>query len=301
MQGSTEMLETKPLPNSPFGVEILGLDLARSVSDETLKDLLRIFHEHALIMIRGQYMDFDRYDWLTLQFGNHHPHFLDHLRLEGHPAILMLSNIIENGKPIGVFEGAAYWHTDVAYEDPPNSSTIVYGRESCEQGCPTHFCDTRAAYDALSDTMKDRINDLTVLHHYGNRDDLNEESTTSAEKLTDDQRARVKNVFHPLAKIHPFTGRRSLYGVAGSSFGIVGMPDDEAFELLEVLKDHALQPCFTTSLDFGVGDVGAWDTYATLHKATVLEPATGSRDRRLLWRISVNGYPRLLANEIKHT
>lgn len=291
------MIETRPLPDATFGVEILGVDISKSVSDDDMRTILRIFHENAVILIRGQEMDYDRYDWLTRHFGNHHPHFLDHLRLEGHPAILLLSNIIENGKPVGVFEGAAFWHTDVAYEDPPNSSTVVYGREWGEQGCPTHFCDTRGAYDALSDTMKERIENLTVLHHYGNREDLNEQSETSAEKLTSVQKDRIKNVYHPLAKRHPFTGRRSLYGVAGSSFGIVGMPDDEAIDLLDELRDHALQPQFTTSLDFQVGDVGAWDTFSTLHKATVLKPATGSRDRRLLWRISVNGFPRLLASE----
>ena len=119
-------------------------------------------------------------------------------------------------------------------------------------------------------------------------------------RLTMDQKDRVENVFHPLAKRHPFTGRKSLYGVAGSSFGLVGMPDDEAIDLLDELKNHALQPQFTTGIDFKVGDMGAWDTFATLHKATVLPPATGQNDRRLLWRISVNGFPPLLEQEVQY-
>ncbi len=291
------MIETRPLPGATFGAEIVGVDFSGPVTDDDMRTVLRMFHEHAVILIRDQHIDFERYDWLTKQFGNQHPHFLDHLRMEGHPSILMLSNIIENGNPIGVFEGAAFWHTDVAYEDPSNSSTVVYGREWGCPGCPTHFCDTRAAYDALPDGMKKTIKDLMVLHHYGNRDDLIEDSATSAEKLTTDQKNRVENVYHPLAIKHPFTGRRSLYGVAGSSFGIVGMPDDEAISLLDELKNHALQPQFTTSIDFKVGDIGAWDTFATLHKATLLKPATGPDDRRLLWRISVNGFPPLLQRE----
>jgi alpha-ketoglutarate-dependent taurine dioxygenase len=96
-------------------------------------------------------------------------------------------------------------------------------------------------------------------------------------------------VFHPLVQRHPITGRKSLYGVAGSSFGIVGMPDDEALALLDELKEHATRPEFVTSYDYGVGDVAAWDTYSTLHKATLHDPATTPETRRLLWRVSVTG------------
>ena len=92
------------------------------------------------------------------------------------------------------------------------------------------------------------------------------------------------------------TGRKALYGMAGSSFGIIGMPDDEAFDLLNELAVHAIKPAYVTSYDFKVGDAGAWDTFSTLHKATVLEPATGPEDSRLLWRISVTGLPPLMAD-----
>ncbi len=127
-------------------------------------------------------------------------------------------------------------------------------------------------------------------------DDMDEKSSTSAEKLTVDQKKRVVNVYHPLVKRHPVTGRKALYGMAGSSFGIIGMPDDEAFDLLNELAVHAIKPAYVTSYDFKVGDAGAWDTFSTLHKATVLEPATGPEDSRLLWRISVTGLPPLIAD-----
>jgi hypothetical protein len=146
-----------------------------------------------------------------------------------------------------------------------------------------------SAYDALTASMKERIDDMVVLHHYGNRADMDESSRTSAERLTPEQKKRVTNVFHPLVQRHPITGRKSLYGVAGSSFGIVGMPDDEALELLDELKAHATQPRFVTQYDYGVGDVAAWDTYSTLHMATLHDRATTPETRRLLWRVSVTG------------
>ncbi len=283
------MLAVKPLPG-PFGVEILGVDLSQPMDDHTQREFLDVFHKHQVIVVRNQKLEFEQFDRLTKCFGRQDAHFLDHLRLRGHPAILMLSNIFEDGKPIGVFEGAAFWHTDVAYRDPPNGATIVYAIE-CPGGCPTHFADTFGAYDALSASMKKRIDNMTALHHYGNRADMDENSRTSAERLTREQKKNVKNVFHPLVQRHHVTGRKSLYGVAGSSFGIVGMPDDEALDLLDELKDHVLQPQFLNSYDYAVGDLAAWDTYSTLHKATLQDTATTPETRRLLWRVSVTGKP----------
>jgi taurine dioxygenase len=282
------MLSIQSLPGV-FGVEISGVDLSKPMDDATERELLDAFHAHQVIVVRNQSLQFEEFDRLTRCFGRQDPHFLDHLRMRGHPAILMLSNVFQNGKPIGVFEGAAFWHTDVAYRDPPNSATIVYAIECPRGGCPTHFADTFSAYDALSESMKKRIDDLVALHHYGNRADMDEGSRTSAERLTPEQKKRISNVFHPLVQRHPITGRKSLYGVAGSSFGIVGMPDDEALGLLDELKAHATQPRFVTSYDYSVGDVAAWDTYSTLHMATLQDPATTPETRRLLWRVSVTG------------
>ena len=289
-------MDVKPLPGT-FGVEILGVDLSRPMDDGAQRELFDVFHKHQVIVVRNQKLEFEQFDRLTKCFGRQDSHFLDHLRLRGHPAILMLSNVFEDEKPLGVFEGAAFWHTDVAYRDPPNSSTIVYAIECPKGGCPTYFADTFGAYDALSDSMKKRIDNLTVLHHYGNRADMDENSRTSAERLTPNQKRNVTNVFHPLVQRHHVTGGKSLYGVAGSSFGIVGMPDDEALDLLDELKKHVLQPQFMNSHDYAVGDVAAWDTYSTLHKATLQDPATTPETRRLLWRVSVTGKPPVYQEE----
>jgi len=290
------MFSTAPLPG--FGKEILGVDLSKPLDKEQQRSILEIFHKNGLIKISSQRITLPEFDRTSIYFGQQKPHFLDHLRLEGHPGILLLSNIFENEKPIGVFEGAAFWHTDVAYEDPPNSSTIVYGVKHPENGCPTYYGDMMSAYDALPQTRKDEIDELVVLHHYGNRDDMDENSRTAAEKLTEAQKDNIHNVFQPLVMKHPVTGRKALYGVAGSSFGIVGWPDDEAISLLDELKEHALQPQFTTELEIGIGDFAAWDNFSTLHKATLQDKATGENDSRLLWRASMLGLPPVFEEEL---
>ncbi len=90
-------------------------------------------------------------------------------------------------------------------------------------------------------------------------------------------------ITHRIARPHPVTGRKSLYAVSGSSFGIVGMPDDEARDLLDELAAHSTQAKYRYSLAYGVGDVVIWDNASLLHSATLVDPD----DARTLWRITV--------------
>jgi taurine dioxygenase len=289
----------KSLPGA-FGVEIIDVDLSKERSNETLREIVEIFYRHQFVVIRRQRLELPEFDAITRAFGAQRPHFLDHLRMDGHPSILMLSNIYDNGRQIGLYEGACFWHTDVAYEDPPNSATIVYSILTPKGGgTPTYLADMFGAYDALPKTMQRMIEDLVVVHHYGNRDDVVEGSPTAAERLTAEQKKRVQNVYHPLVKCHPVTGRRLLYGVAGSSFGIVGMPENEAIDLLRQLAAHATQSRFMTAYEYDPGDIACWDTFSTLHKA----PAQHRVERgdplgRMLWRVSVTGQSPLVPAHI---
>ena len=131
--------------------------------------------------------------------------------------------------------------------------------------------------------MKTRIAPLRAIHHYGNRHDVNEASRTAASPLTDEQKARMPVITHRVARPHPITGRTALYAVSGSSFGIVGMPDDEARDLLDELAAHSTQPKYQLRFKYGVGDVVIWDNAALLHSATLTDP----NDARTLWRITV--------------
>jgi taurine dioxygenase len=90
-------------------------------------------------------------------------------------------------------------------------------------------------------------------------------------------------ITHRLARPHPVTGRKCLYSVSGSSFGIVGMPEDEARDLLDELATHSTQPKYVLRFKYGVGDVVLWDNAALLHSATLIDPS----DARTLWRITM--------------
>ena len=121
------------------------------------------------------------------------------------------------------------------------------------------------------------------VHHYGNRKVADEMSRVAASPLTDEQKAKMPLITHPLVRPHPVTGRKALYAVSGSSYGIVGMPDDEAVALLDELAAHATQPKYVISYPYKVGDVVIWDNASLLHSATLTDPD----DPRTLWRITI--------------
>ena len=225
----------------------------------------------------GQYLEFAR------KFGKPEPHVIDQFHHPEHADILILSNVKTNGEPTGLADAGTYFHTDYSYLDVPARATLLYSIEVPSKGGETLFANQYAAYDDLPSAMKQRIEGLVALHHYGNRDDLDKGSRTVASVLSEEQEQKMNWVRHPVARRHPVTGRTALYSVSGSSFGIEGMPPDEAVDLLDELKRHATQQKYRLSLKYGVGDVVIWDNASLLHSATLTDPD----DPRTLWRITV--------------
>ena len=277
----------------PLGAEINDVDASLPMAPDVVTTLLETLYAHGVIVLPGQSLTPGELDRFAHYFGRPQPHILSHLRLPEHQNILRLSNVFEDGEPIGVYEGAAYWHTDMSFEADPAMATIVYSIAAPESGGDTLIANMFLAYESLPETMRQRIDALTVLHHYGNRDDLDESSAVSASQLSDEQKQQVQNVFHPLVRHHPATGRKALYAVTGSSFGIVGIPDDEAMALLRELGEHATQADFVYRHRYNVGDIVVWDNNSTLHSATAIASATGPHDTRLLHRVSVKADPRI--------
>ena len=189
----------------------------------------------------------------------------------------------KDGKPTGLQDAGSYFHTDYSYLQVPARATTLYSRVVPKVGGDTLFADQQAAYDDLPEAMKRRIDPLLAIHHYGNRHDVNEASRTAASALSAEQKARMPVITHRIARPHPVTGRKALYAVSGSSFGIVGMPDDEARDLLDELAAHSTAPRYQLRFSYGVGDIVVWDNAALLHSATLTDPG----DPRTLWRITV--------------
>jgi len=247
------------------------------------REIWDAFFASQVLVFRGQNLDADEYLKFARQFGRPEPHVIDQFHHREYPDILILSNRQKDGKPIGLADAGTYFHTDYSYLQVPARATLLYSIEVPKIGGDTLFADQYAAYDGLSAAMKKRIDGLIALHHYGNRDDLDRSSRTVASVLTQEQEEKMAWVRHAVARQHPITGRKALYSVSGSSFGIEGMPEDEAIDLLDELKAHATQQKYQYRLKYGVGDVVIWDNASLLHSATITDPD----DPRTLWRITV--------------
>ena len=287
------MLQTKPLCPG-FGLEAWGVDLSRPLTDEKFADIEQTFFRAQVLVFRAQSLTPAQFAALARRLGPPEPHVIDQFHHPDDPNILILSNRKnKNGEPMGLADAGTYFHTDYSYLQVPARATTLYSIEVPKAGGNTLFANQYAAYDDLSDTMKRRLEPLMAVHHYGNRKVAEEAGRTAASPLTAEQKAKMPLITHPIVRRHPVTGRKALYAVSGSSYGIVGMPDVEAVALLDELAEHATQPKYQLSLAYGVGDLVVWDNASLLHAATLVDP----NDPRTLWRITIKE-PALAATSV---
>ena len=266
-----------------FALEASGVDLAQPLSDSAFGEIESAFFAGQVLVFRGQKLMAREFLEFARRFGPPEPHVVDQFHHPEYADILILSNVVRDGEPAGLADAGTYFHTDYSYLEMPARATLLYSIQVPRSGGDTLFANQYAAYDDLPDTMKKRLEGLVGLHHYGNRDDLEERSRTAASLLTGEQKGKLHWVRHPVARRHPVTGRTALYAVSGSSFGIEGMPEDEARALLDELKRHATLDQYRHRLTYGVGDVVIWDNASLLHSATLTDPD----DARTLWRITI--------------
>jgi len=287
MTQACRMLAKRRL-SATFGMAIDGIDLSAELSHGEFREVEQALWDAQVLAIKGQRLDPARYLAFARRFGKPEPHVIDQFHHPGFPDILILSNRMQDGRPIGLADAGSYFHTDYSYLEVPARLTMLYSIEVPKRGGNTLFADMYAAFEDLPARVKQRIDDLVVLHHYGNRDDLDEASRTAASQLTTEQKDKVRWVRHKLVRTHHGTGRKALYAVSGSSFAIDGMSRPDGVALLDELKAHALQDKYRLSYSYDVGDVILWDDLSTLHSATLTDP----NDPRTLWRITVKEDPR---------
>ncbi len=277
------MLELRPLSDG-FGLEAHGVNLAEPLDEAAFTDVAQAFFRAQVLVVRDQRLSPAQFVAFARRFGPPEPHVIDQFHHPADPNILILSNrVADDGTPLGLADAGTYFHTDYSYLDVPARATTLYSIEVPAVGGNTLFANQYAAYDDLPNAMKRRIDPLVAIHHYGNRNNVDEATRTAASVLTPEQKAKMPLITHPVVRTHPVTGRKALYAVSGSSFGIVGMRDDEAHALLDELAAHATHPRYRLSLPYGVGDVVIWDNASLLHSATLVDPA----HPRTLWRITI--------------
>jgi taurine dioxygenase len=288
-----------------FGLQAEGIDLRESMSDAAFGEIAHAFFAGQVLVFREQRLTPAQFAAFARRFGPPEPNEIPsairswittswlgarlgsiNFSHPDDPNILILSNVVIDDVPQGLANTGIYFHTDYSYLPAPARATTLYSIEVPRRGGDTLFANQYAAYDDLADAMKRRIEPLMAIHHRGNsgsRNDHEKVIRTAASMLTEEHKANMPLVTHPIVRTHPVTQRRALYAVSGSPRGIVGMPKDEALDLLDELAEHAIQNKYRYSHSYRVGDVIIWDNASLLHSATLTAPD----DPRTLWRIAI--------------
>lgn len=274
-----------------LGAQIVGVDVSKDLDDATFRRIDDAFNEHGVIFFRDQRITEDQQIRFARRFGELEINVNTEYGLPQHPEMLLVSNIVDNGRYIGLADAGRTWHTDMsAYARPPRCS-LLYAREipHGEDGQPlgdTLFASAAAAYDALAQSTKDKLADLRASHSYLAKMKAREKAVGLTRKITEEHLAKTPTVLHPIFRTHPVTGRKCIYVTEGECASIEGIPDDEALAIISELQAHLLRPEFQYRHKWRVGDLLMWDNCTCQHLAI---KDYDLPQRRLMHRVTVNG------------
>jgi alpha-ketoglutarate-dependent taurine dioxygenase len=269
------------------GAEI-GFDLSREIDAAAFRAIERAFHDNIVVVFRDQRLTSERHIEFSRRFGELEIHIVRKYLLPLHPEILLISNVRNAaGEHIGLADAGFTWHTDTSYRRRPSRCSLLYAKEVPHRDGvvlgDTIFASTIAAYDALPEAMKRRLDGLKAVHRYSARRRV---ADSPRPKLTPAQLDETPDILHPIVRTHPYSGRKSLYVTAGECVGIAGMPDDEAADLIAELDAFCIRPEFLWRHKWRVGDLLMWDNASAMHLA-VCDYALP--ERRLMHRTTVIG------------
>ena len=242
-----------------IGAKIRGLDLSKTIDKETLGLLENAVVEHKIIYLRDQTINTAQQVGFGKMFGDLEVH---PFRPEGAiPEIMVLDNHKDN--PV---LSTDVWHSDTTFRECPTKYSILRCLKIPETGGDTLWADMCAAYDGLSDAIKNMIDKLFAVHDFKNFRALYSNSENDREKIFKMEKL-YPNPTHPIVRTHPVTGRKAIYVNSQFTLGIVGMKDKESSALLELLYQQAQIPEYQFRLRWKPGTLAIWDNRSTQHYA----------------------------------
>lgn len=251
-----------------LGAEIRGIALSQPLLAGQITAVRKALLDHFVLVFRNQDITEEQQVRFTSYFGQ----AVEHVREQpDRPVkeIFVISNVSEGGKAIGALENRELpFHSDLSYLKKPGTISVLYAIEVPKVGGETQWLNASAAYEALDGETKKRLQGLRAVHrHY--REEQNP----------------PEPVDHPIVRVHPESGLKSLYIAPFITSSVVGMSGPEGRRLLDSLIEHMIQPRFIWTHKWQVGDLVIWDNRTTLHRREPF-PAT---ERRTLKRTQVLG------------
>lgn len=284
MRNST--IDVRPV-SAAVGAEILGVDLAEPLDEQTRGEIRGALLEHGVIFFRDQKLTPAEHLALGQQFGTVE---VDPTGSLGHPDGFALITEVRK-EPEETVNTGGNWHSDHSFDQVPHLGSILLARELPEIGGDTMFAGMHAAYDALSDGLKETLEGLkavhTRLHAFDNA------NRSPDRKVTEEQRAEIRrkfatrNAVHPVVLRHPESGKKVLYVNPNYTDRFEGWTAEESKPLLNYLYSHASRPEFTCRFHWQVDSIAFWDNRAVWHRA--VNDYDGYR--RLMHRVTLEGTP----------
>lgn len=271
--------------DGPLGAEIKGLDLNQPVSDHNIAQIRAALVENSVVVFRDQRITPDQHVAFSRRFGPLQVHVLNRFHLEHHPEILIVSNVIENDKPIGLVDAGADWHSDLSYMPTPSLGSLLHSQELPPEQGDTLYANMFKAYETLPADVKKLIDGRTAIHSYVYRYRRLQKLSPWRVDLTQKQIDEVPPVEHPVVRTHPESGRKALFVSEGFTSHIVGLPQDESDALLKFLHEHTIRADNVYTHKWQAHDIVFWDNRSTVHYAAI----TPQHLRRTLYRTTVEG------------
>ncbi|HUD60346.1 MAG TPA: TauD/TfdA family dioxygenase [Acetobacteraceae bacterium] len=265
-----------------FGAEIVGLDLSDDLADAEFRRIEQAWFDASLLVFRDLVMTPDQHIGFTRRFGPLHIMTPLHYNLPDHPEVMVLTNLEEGGKPLGIRRAGMGWHSDGEDKRLPNAGSFLYAHRIPAEGGDTLFADMYAAYDELPDETKRCIAGRRARF---SRADMHHVHYPHEPALTEQQKRDRPDVFHPLVRTHPRSGRKALY-IGRWARDVEGMDPDEGRALIEQLFAYASSERFVYCHKWRVHDAVLWDNRCMLHCATGFDE---SRYTRLMHRTTLEG------------
>ncbi|RZF27418.1 TauD/TfdA family dioxygenase [Paraburkholderia sp. UYCP14C] len=271
--------------DAPLGAEVLGLDLGQPLGDDDFARIHRAHLDHHVLVFRDQRITPDQQIAFSRRFGPLQIHVLHQFGLAGFPEVLVVSNVIENGKPIGLGDAGHYWHSDLSYKDKPSLGSLLHAQELPAEGGDTLFANMHLAWDTLPAHLRDAVEGRSAEHTYLAKYAELQKRSPWRPNLSADQIAQVKPVVHPIVRTHPETGRRALFVSEHFTTRVIGLPEDESKALLDELFAHSVRPEHLYRHRWAEHDMVFWDNRSLMHLAA----GTPDHLRRKLYRTTIEG------------
>jgi len=280
----------KITPNSgTLGARVEGVDLAQPLDRADFASILQALGAHGVLHFPKQQLDALSLKAFSERFGSLQGSPTGTYCEPGVPEVMLLSNIVQNGKPIGLADAGQDWHTDMSYNALIGFINVLYAIEIPRRGGKplgnTVFADMHAAYDDLSPALKSRLENATATHDFNKFwEEMRRRPGSTRPALTPEQRADRPPSVHPVFLTHPISGRKVLYANPGYTIRINELPEDESDAVLAELFAHQLQPKYQYAHIWTEHDVLVWDHIGTLHNAI---PDYTADEHRLIKRCQV--------------